>query len=425
MKQWSCGVLVLLMACGGGDAADNVATGPLDPTRTDSAGVVLLSHDAGALGRAPRITLDSAPLAEITGSAEDESVDISTIIPTLFLPDGRLVGRDRQRQVIVVFGADGAERQEFGRQGSGPGEYGFLGGIVPADNGDLLVHDFRNGRLSRFNPATGPGAEYPLAQPIGAGGSQPVGMVGGKILMFGMNFQGGDTPTPPGVKAVLFDPASDQARRVFTTGPEEQEPEAPRIVSGSGGMVMAARAISITALEAMPTVFAWNGQYVVTNANQYAFEWRDTTGAVTQRLRVHAPRVPVTDAVWGAYVDQMIGQITGTVSSGIGVTMMVGGGTPDTAMMRREMLAEPHADSLPGFERTHVTPNGNLWVMDYPVPGSDGWAATVFAPDGRILGRIVESSGSAPVAFGDDRLAFRSEDELGIATIAVRKVNMP
>jgi hypothetical protein len=423
VKQWSCAVLVLLIACSSGDADSNVTNGPIAPVRSDSQGVVVLRHEAGALGRAPRITLDST-IAEIKGSAEDEAADISTIIPTLFLSDGRLVGRDRQRQVIVVFGADGVERQEFGRQGSGPGEYGFLGGIVPTDDGAFLVHDFRNGRLSRFDPSTGPGAEYPLAQPIGVGGSQPIGMVGGKVLMYGMNFQGGDTPAPPGVKAVLFDPATDQARRVFTTGPEEQEEDAPRIVSGTGGRMMAVRAVSITALEAMPTVFAWDGQYVVTDANRFLFEWRDTTGAVTQRLTVDQPRIPVTDEVWNAFADQMIGQISGTVSSGIGVTMMVGGGTPDTAAMRREMLAQPHADSLPAFERTHVTANGTLWVMDYPVPGRDGWGATAFTADGRILGRIVETTGSAPVAFGDDRMAFRSEDDLGIATITVRKFNV-
>jgi hypothetical protein len=385
--------------------------------------VEVLQH--ASLDGAPRLLLEEEPLAVIQGSAEDEAADISTIIPTLFLEDGRLVGRDRQRQVIVVFGADGSTREEFGRQGSGPGEYGFVGGIVRSGEGDLLVHDFRNGRLSRFDPATGPGAEYPLAQPIGAGGSQPVGMVGGKILMYGMNFRSGDTPTPPGVKAVLFDPATDQARRVFTTGPEEQEDDGPRMITGSGGAVMAVRAFSINALEAMPTVFAWNGQYVVTDANQYQLEWRDTTGALTRRLRVAQQRVPVTDEVWNAYADQMIGQITGTVSAGIGVTMMVGGGTPDTAQMRRDMLAQPHADSLPAFERTHVSANGNLWVMDYPVPGRDGWAVTVFAPDGRIIGRIVEPTGDAPVAFGDDRLAFRSEDDLGIATITVRRVVFP
>jgi hypothetical protein len=402
-----------------------MATAPLEPVRSDSAGVTLLRHEAGSLDRAPRIPMDTAPIAEIRGSAEDEAADISTIIPVLFLEDGRLVGRDRQRQVIVMFGADGIDRQEFGRQGSGPGEYGFVGGIVPSDDGSLVVHDFRNGRLSRLDPATGPGVEYPLAVPIGAGGSQPVAMVGGKILMYGMNFQGGETPAPPGVKAVLFDPATNEARRVFTTGPEEQEDDGARTITTAGGMAVAVRAMSITALEAMPTVFGWNDRYVVTDANRYRFEWRDTTGAVRQRMQVDRQRQPVTDAVWNAYGDQLIGQITGTVSSGIGVTVMAGGGTPDTAMMRRRFLDQPHADSLPAFDRTHVSANGTLWVMDYPVPGTVGWAVTAFDSGGRILGRIVEPIGSAPVAFGDDRLAFRSEDDLGIATITIRRLRFP
>ena len=425
MRSITVVALLMSLACGGTATDREVATAPLDPVRSDSAGVTLLRHEAGSIDRAPRLTIDSAPLAEIRGSAEDESADISTIIPVLFLEDGRLVGRDRQRQVIVVFSADGAERQEFGRQGSGPGEYGFVGGIVPADDGALLVHDFRNGRLSRFDPTTGPGQEYPLAQPIGAGGSQPIAMVGGKILMYGMNFQGGDSPAPPGVKAVLFDPVTDQARRIFTTGPDETEEDAPRMVTGAGGAVMAVRAMSFTALEAMPTVFGWNGQYVITDANRFLLEWRDTSGAVRQQMRIDHPRRPVTDAVWNAYADQVIGQITGTVASGMGVTMMVGGGTPDTAMMRRDILAQPHADSLPAFERTQVSANGTLWVLDYPVPGEDGWAATAIASDGRILGRIVESTGTAPVAFGNDRLVFRSEDDLGIATLVVRRVVFP
>ena len=133
----------------------------------------------------------------------------------------------------------------------------------------------------------------------------------------------------------------------------------------------------------------------------------------------------MTEQVWNAHADEVIGQITGTVSSGMGVTMMVGGGPPDTAMLRRDILAQPHADSLPGFERTQVSANGTLWVLDYPVPGVAGWAATAFAPDGRILGRLSATDGEAPVAFGDDRVVFRSEDDLGIATLTIRKLRFP
>ncbi|MBP7620255.1 MAG: hypothetical protein KA745_04745, partial [Gemmatimonadales bacterium] len=98
---------------------------------------------------------------------------------------------------------------------------------------------------------------------------------------------------------------------------------------------------------------------------------------------------------------------------------------PDTAEMRKNMLANEHADSLPLFERTQVTPNGTLWVVDYPIPGADGWAATAFAKDGRILGRLVEAKGAAPLAFGDDRVVFRTEDDLGIGTFTIRRVNFP
>ena len=89
------------------------------------------------------------------------------------------------------------------------------------------------------------------------------------------------------------------------------------------------------------------------------------------------------------------------------------------------MRGEEHADSLPALGRTLVTPNGTLWVVDYEVPGEDGWAATAFDAEGRIIGRIVESEGAPPVAIGDDRMAFRSEDELGIATITVRRIAWP
>lgn len=427
MKRWTCGMSAVLIACGGASSDGEMATGALEPVRSDSAGVVLLRHDTGALDRAPRITLDEAPLAEIRGSAEDEAADISTITPMHFLADGRLVGRDRQRQVLVLFGADGMERQEFGRKGAGPGEYGGLGGVTPASNGTLLVQDFRNGRISVFDPATGPGAEYPLADAIGAGGSSPVGMIDGKIMMYGMNFGSGELDAgPPGIKAVLYDPATGQARRLFTTGPEEQEDDGPRMMGGPGGMMMAVRAVAFTPLQAFPTVFALDGQYVVADGNRFRMEWRDTTGALRTVLSVMQPRRPVTDEVWNAHITEMIGQMTGAVSSGGDVTFtMAGGGTPDTAAMRREMLGQPHADSLPSFEKIQVSNNGTMWVLDYPVPGQDGWAATAFAADGRIIGRIVEPTGEAPVVFGDDRMAFRSEDDLGIATITIRKFKLP
>lgn len=421
-------VVVLLLAACSGDAGDaERATTSLEPTVSDSAGVTLLTHTADAFDRAPRITIDSAPVASIEGSAEDESADISTVTPLLFLADGRLVGRERQRQALVIFAADGSDRIEFGRQGGGPGEFGFISRVAHFSDTLLLIHDGRNARLTLFDPRTGPATEWPQLKAMEAGATSLLGVVDGKVLMTGMNMAGGEVATA-GFKGVLFDLTADSARRVFTTGPAEQEADQPRIVAaGPGGGAIAVRAISIQPLQGFPSAFAWQGQFVLTNGSSMQFEMRDTTGTVTAILRIDRPRVAVTGEVWEAHISEMIARVSGA-GSGSGPVVFSGGGggsQPDTADIRRQMRGEEHADSLPAFEGTHVTPDGTLWVIDHAVPGQDGWAATAIAPDGSIRGRIVETSGDAPVAIGNDRLAFRTEDELGIATITIHRIRFP
>lgn len=431
MPRWRVMVMAILLAgCGSTDDDDaSRATAWLEPAVRDSAGVTILEHGPDAFARAPRIQLDSTPIAVIEGSAEDEAADISTVLPVLFLADGRLVGRDRQRQAVVIFAADGGERTEFGRQGAGPGEYGFIASILRLSDTLLLIQDGRNARLSLLDTRTGPGTEWPLTEPLAAGASNAVGMADGQVLMWGMNFQSTDGPTDisrAGQKGVLFDPSANTARRVFTTGPEEQPDEGSNVRITAGG-AMAVRAISIRPLQAFPTVFGWGDRFVLADGNTLHFELRDTTGAVTAMLRMAQPRVAVTDAIWEAYISQMIDRMLGVSSSGGSgdFSVALGGGPPDTAALRSRMRGQEHADSLPGYGRLQVTPNGTLWILDYVVPGADGWAATAITPDGRIQGRITAGSGDPPVAFGDDRVAFRTEDDLGIATITVRRIVLP
>lgn len=418
--------LLLLAACGGGERAGGERVGPIEPATTDSAGVAMHSHPADALDRAPRVTLDSAPIAEIRGSAEDEQADISTVVPVLFLADGRLVGLDRQQQQVVIFGAGDGVPERFGRQGAGPGEYGFLVGALRVADTALLIRDGRNGRLSMLDPRDGAVREWPMGEALGAGGNSPEAVVDGKVLLSGLNFATGTDGAPPGVKGVVLDLATGSATRVFTTGPEEAESAGVRVIPGPGGR-MAVMAISIEPLQSFPGVFGWNGAFVSHDGNHFVFEERDINGRLTRVLRVARPRVAVTDDVWEAYISEMIGRVSGT-STGSGPVVFSGGGggsQPDTADIRRQMRDEEHADSLPALGETMVTPNGTLWVLDYEVPGRDGWAATAFDAEWRLLGRIVAPTGEPPVAIGDDRMAFRTEDELGIATITVRRIRFP
>ncbi|MBK7596286.1 MAG: hypothetical protein IPJ11_13865 [Gemmatimonadetes bacterium] len=434
MKLWLLPSLLLVTACGRASESAT-ATTSLEPTTSDSAGVTVLRHEGDPFGRAPKLTLDSVAIAEIKGSADDAAADISTIAPTLFLADGRLVGRDQQRQVIVLFGADGTSRKEFGRPGAGPGEFGAIGNIVAGGGDSLLVQDYANARLTVVDPASGLGAEYPLAKAMADGGNVLIGAAHGRLLLYGLNITSGAdvaAGTPSGIKGVLFNPVADVSRRAFTTGAAEKPAEAPRVVEGTGGMMMVGMPIRMKTFEAFPTAFAWGGRFVVADPNHFRMEFRDTTGTLQQVLVVAQARQAVTEKLLNDNASEMIAQFTGASSGrastmSVGSTRAIGGGGagPDTAEMRKNMLANEHADSLPLFDRTQVSPNGTLWVVDYPMPGTDGWAATAFAKDGRILGRIVEVTGTAPLAFGDDRVVFRTEDELGIGTFTIRRVHFP
>jgi hypothetical protein len=63
---------------------------------------------------------------------------------------GRLYVADVQRQLIQVFDEDGMLVEELGRQGRGPGEFGYIKKIdIRSDK--LYVHDFRQNRVSLFS----------------------------------------------------------------------------------------------------------------------------------------------------------------------------------------------------------------------------------------------------------------------------------
>jgi hypothetical protein len=98
----------------------------------------------------------------------------------------------------------------------------------------------------------------------------------------------------------------------------------------------------------------------------------------------------------------------------------------DVSQLAGEMQEEPRLETFPVFSRVEASPDGRIvWAIDYRESAdTTGWSATAFDREGRILGRIEEATGDPPVAIGNDRMAFRTEDDLGIATITVRRIIM-
>ncbi len=415
-RSLSC-VLLLLAACGGSDgAAGDRATAPLDPAVSDSAGVTIYEHPGDALERAPRITIDSAPLAVFAGDVNDPDRDVSTLAGFRFTAAGELVGIDRNPGNLVVLDPDDGSQRRFGRQGSGPLELGSINSVVVVPGDTILLTDGANARALLATASNGPIRTESFAESQGMRGSQVLGQTSSGALMarrIGFSFdqtqaQGSGFKRRP-ILLGIWRPGQDSLSGGFTIpGPLMNEQ-----VSDQGGGRVAVQLIMVQ-LSTAPEFAAVGDDFVVARSESWSLERWDTTGTLRALIRVNRPRELVTPAIWERHVDSYIRQMLGREPE-----------VSDTAGTRDKFLAQQHADTLPAYGRIATSPNGTIWVPDYGIYGEPGWAATAITADGRILGRIVADSGDAPIAWGDDRAAFRSEDDLGIATITVKRLIMP
>jgi hypothetical protein len=89
---------------------------------------------------------------------------------------------------------------------------------------------------------------------------------------------------------------------------------------------------------------------------------------------------------------------------------------------RRVAREAPFADSLPPYEGLFVSPNATLWVVDATAPGDTSWSATAFRLDGAIVGRLQVGRAGRPVAYGNDRVVVREEDEDGVVSMKVFRI---
>jgi len=101
---------------------------------------------------------------EVRIGAIDEAgpASLTTVLGLVVTRDGRIAVLEGQAQEVRVFGADGAPLATFGGKGAGPGELEGAFGLM-RDAEDLLwVPDYRNARMSVYDPGAGFLRSYPL-----------------------------------------------------------------------------------------------------------------------------------------------------------------------------------------------------------------------------------------------------------------------
>ena len=78
------------------------------------------------------------------------------------LGDGRFAVLDALAQEVRVFGRDGDHVATYGGKGGGPGEFEAAFGLMHHPDGTLWIPDYRNARMSVFDPDRGFQVSYRL-----------------------------------------------------------------------------------------------------------------------------------------------------------------------------------------------------------------------------------------------------------------------
>lgn len=129
MKRLSLSISALMVCFGCGS--------PEDPSEEASSAVVL------------------TPLDSVGIELGDERFVFGVIASVEFLPDGRLLVLDSNRQTLRVFSVSGEFLSEYGGPGEGPGELLSSRDLAVLGSGVVAVTDPRAGEFELFHPDTG------------------------------------------------------------------------------------------------------------------------------------------------------------------------------------------------------------------------------------------------------------------------------
>jgi hypothetical protein len=410
----------MMIACGGGQSSANTdqdrSAVPLEPTRRDSAGMPIYEHPADALQRAPLIVMDTAPMAVLTQSGDD---DFARITMATFLSDDRIAFADGAENTVRIHAADGAALRRIGRKGEGPGEFSGIYGLISFADDSIAVTSMGQQRITVIHPDSGvvrvfgatlrgTGVGYGLAGSL-ADGSW--------LLVPTMSALGAADAATDGVRpslpiVIVREDGSNMAPQdtvTMTLG----TPMVTRELR-VGGEVVQARGQPLWAPMAVSA--AWDGELANTANEEWRIDRYAADGEWRGRILVDVAKVATTDAMFNSNREASVRRWEALPENQRG------------GRSREDFVAsldnQPRSESIPPIGRMYVGSDQVLWVQDYPIIRGEGspWF-TALDTSGRILGRLEIPAEAKVLAFGKDRVLLSRSDADGVAEVTVHRIS--
>ena len=347
-------------------AACDAAPGPTLTTRSDSAGIPVVTAVAPMWGPGEGWTVSAGPLVKIGAVDGPREQLLDGVAGAVRLSSGDIVLGEWTTGELRRYDPEGTLVWRAAGQGEGPGEHRMLAfaGLIPDDT--VVTWDRRLNRVQLFDPDGGPVRAFRVEAP--GSGAPPTGVIGvsGRHLVLTFN-AGGAEPEDgivrwPAVRIATLS-LEDGSVRVVMDAPG---PEVRADVDGALVRVME------YPFGKGPRYSVSAGRLAIVDTERFSVRSVSLDdGAVTAILRRDEPVREVTDEDVDADVEWMT-----SVSATAGLHVPPG------------LREQPMAPTLPALKSIHLDAGGNLWVEPHSRRGSQVPPFRVYTPDGRWLGTV-------------------------------------
>jgi hypothetical protein len=359
-------------------------------------GAIVQSPFALRAQGAPPTRTFSKPVAEF----EEPFTAIGSIRE---LSNGRVIVSDARDRIVQMLDFESGEATQVGREGQGPGEYSFPGGVYAAPGDSTLLFDPLNQRLLVIAPNGKPAGQHALRREGTGPGPRAMGQpratdARGRLYSEGMGFRmGPDGPqTSDSVPIVRY----DRGRSISDTLAFIKPPRNNASISGSQGNVR----VSVGGGNPLAPRDEWavapDGRVAIVRPDPYRVEWIAANGARTVGPVIPAPKVKVTAADKKQIEDARKGQTAMMITRSDGPR---GGQQQARAMSAADL---PPLTDWPEYKppftsgAARIAPNGELWLRRTRPPGDEVPYYDVFDARGQLVGHVTLPKGTRLVGFG-------------------------
>lgn len=362
---------------------------------TDSAGIQIVESTGFSWPEGHGWRLGDEPTLDIGILEGDPAYEFFQIAGARRLTDGRVVVADAGAFEIRYYDPGGSHLLSIGREGGGPGEFGGIMSITSTSEDTLLVYDWRNRRISYFDPHGSLARSVQLRFLAESGGFPMIvaPFEDGTVLIGLRTYFGtGEFETGLSRDEIVYLRSDPEGTLMDTL--------AVRPGGEMHGMAQENRRIlGDRPFGRYPQYAVFGNGFFHGSSDRYEIEFIDNTGRLLRSLRRPVPNMEVTSADIEAYKQEQIENA----------------GDERQRQIRRTLFeAVTFPDVFPAYSSFLADADGNLWVAVYRRPGDDQPRWTVFDRDGHALGEVRTPERFRILQIGADFALGRWTDDLDV-----------